>query len=110
MELIRTPLVSRAAALVWDLPRLPRLLPLLVIAIQFTDSKRSNIYNVLWILVFAFATLNILSLVGRRFEPSRSRLNLGEMMAILVVCVSIILLGWEMLYVFHILPIKLEPR
>jgi len=29
---------------------------------------------------------------------------------VLVVGVSIVLLGWEMLYVFHILPIKLEPR
>lgn len=110
MELIRTPLVVRAATLAWNVPRLPRLLPLLVVVLQFTEGKRANIYNILWILVFGFATLNILSLVGRRFEPTRSRLNLGEMMAILVVIVSIVLLSWEMLYVFHILPIKLEPR
>ncbi len=83
---------------------------MLLVVLQFTDGKRGNIYNILWILVFGFATLNILSLVGRRFDPARSRLNLGEMMAILVVFVSIFLLGWEMLYVFHILPIKLEPR
>jgi hypothetical protein len=94
----------------WNVPRLPRVAPLLFLAVQFTEGKRSNVYNILWILVFGFATLNILSLVGRRFEPGRSRLNLGEMMAILVVIVSIFLLGWEMLYVFHILPIKLEPR
>ena len=110
MDLIRTPLVARAATLAWSVPRLPRLLPVLLVALQFADAKRGNIYNILWILVFGFATLNILSLVGRRFEPSRSRLNLGEMMAILVVIVSIFLLSWEMLYVFHILPIKLEPR
>ncbi|HZQ68010.1 MAG TPA: hypothetical protein VFA68_05770 [Terriglobales bacterium] len=110
MALVRTPLLARAATLAWSVPRLPRLLPAFVVALQFADAKRSNIYNVLWILVFAFATLNILSLVGRRFDPARSRLNLGEMVAILVVIVSIFLLGWEMLYVFHILPIKLEPR
>jgi hypothetical protein len=62
------------------------------------------------VLVFGFATLNILSLVGRRFEPSRNRLNFGEMLAILVVVVSFVLLGWEMLYLFHIFPIKLQPR
>ena len=111
MDLIRTPVVARAATLASSVPHLPRpLLPLAVIAFQVIDAKRGNIYNILWILVFGFATLNILSLVGRRFEPSRSRLNLGEMMAILVVIVSIFLLSWEMLYVFHILPIKLEPR
>jgi hypothetical protein len=27
-----------------------------------------------------------------------------------VVLVSIVLLGWEMLYVFHVLPIQLPPR
>ncbi|HVO81164.1 MAG TPA: hypothetical protein VMT28_10560 [Terriglobales bacterium] len=74
------------------------------------DDKRSNAYNILWVLVFGFATLNILSLVTRRFEPSRKTFNFGEMLAILVVVVSFILLGWELLYVFNILPIKLEPR
>ena len=61
--------------------------------------------------MFGFATLNILGLVARRFEPRRGgSLNFGELLAITVVLVSIILLGWEMLYLFHILPIKLEPR
>jgi hypothetical protein len=110
MDLIRTPMVARAATLAFNVPRLPRLLPLLLVAVQFSEGRHASIYNILWILVFGFATLNILSLVGRRFEPTRSRLNLGEMMAILVVIVSIFLLSWEMLYVFHILPIKLEPR
>ena len=74
------------------------------------DDKKGNIYNILWVLVFGFATLNILGLVARRFEPSRKSLNFGEMLAILVVVVSFVLLGWEMLYVFNILPIKLAPR
>ena len=82
--------------------------------LQYSDvfsGKKSNIYNILWALVFGFATLNILGLVARRFEPRRSsNLNFGELLAITVVLVSIILLGWEMLYLFHILPIKLEPR
>ena len=72
--------------------------------------KKGDIYNILWALVFGFATLNILGLVARRFEPSRSRMSFGEVLAITVVIVSVMLLGWEMLYLFHILPIKLTPR
>jgi len=72
-------------------------------------STREQVYNILWALVFGFATLNILSLGARRFEQ-KSGLNFGEVMAILVVLVSVVLLGWEMLYVFHILPIRLGPR
>jgi hypothetical protein len=69
-------------------------------------SSREQVYNILWALVFGFATLNILSLGARRFEQ-KSGLNFGEVLAILVVLVSIVLLGWEMLYVFHVLPIRL---
>ncbi len=76
---------------------------------QYWD-KKSSAYNILWIAVFGFATLNILALVGRRFEPNRSRLSFGETLAIAVVIMSITLLGWEMLYVFHVLPIQLSPR
>ncbi|MFI5102684.1 MAG: hypothetical protein ACHP9V_04845 [Terriglobales bacterium] len=72
-------------------------------------STREEIYNILWALVFGFATLNILSLGARRFEQEKSGLNFGEVLAILVVVVSIVLLGWEMLYLFHILPIRLTP-
>ena len=72
-------------------------------------STRQEIYNILWVLVFGFATLNILSLGARRFEQARG-LNFGEILAVLVVLVSIALLGWEMLYLFHILPIRLTPR
>ncbi|HEX7424358.1 MAG TPA: hypothetical protein VF311_10810 [Terriglobales bacterium] len=73
-------------------------------------STREEIYNVLWVLVFGFATLNILSLGARRFEQDKGGLNFGEILAILVVLVSIVLLGWELLYLFHILPIRLTPR
>ena len=69
-------------------------------------NKKGDVYNILWALVFGFATLNILGLVARRFEPSRNRLNFGETIAILVVVVSIILLGWEMLNLFKIFPIQ----
>jgi hypothetical protein len=73
-------------------------------------STREEIYNILWALVFGFATLNILSLGARRFEEHKTGLNFGEILAVLVVLVSIVLLSWEMLYLFHILPIRLTPR
>ncbi|HKM46520.1 MAG TPA: hypothetical protein VJX69_02975 [Terriglobales bacterium] len=73
-------------------------------------STRDEIYNILWALVFGFATLNILSLGARHFEQEKSGLSFGEILAILVVLVSLVLLGWEMLYLFHILPIRLTPR
>ena len=73
-------------------------------------SGRTEIYNILWGLVFGFATLNILSLGTRRFEQEKSGLSFGELLAVLVVLVSIVLLASEMLYVFHILPIQLSPR
>ena len=71
--------------------------------------KKGDVYNMLWALVFGFATLNILSLGARRLDPTRSnRLNFGEMLAIMVVIASFFLLGWEMLYLFKVLPIKLR--
>ena len=73
-------------------------------------TTREEIYNILWALVFGFATLNIVSLGARRFEANKSNLNFGEVLAVLIVAVSIILLGWEMLYVFHVFPIRLAPR
>jgi hypothetical protein len=72
-------------------------------------SRRGDVYNILWVLVFGFATLNILGLVARKFEPERSRMSFGESLAIMVVVISVALLGWEMLYFFKILPIKLKP-
>jgi hypothetical protein len=73
-------------------------------------TTRDEVYNILWALVFGFATLNILSLGARRFESHKGGLNFGETLAILIVVVSIILLSWEMLYLFHVLPIRLTPR
>jgi ABC-type Mn2+/Zn2+ transport system permease subunit len=80
---------------------------------QFSErsaGKRDNVYNILWVLVFGFATINILALVARRFEPRRSSLQFGEMLAITVTVVSVVLLGWEMLSIFHIFPIRLQPH
>ena len=83
--------------------------PLLIFVFQYFD-KKGDIFNILWALVFGFATLNILGLVTRRFEPGRNRLNFGETIAIMVVVVSVFLLGWGMLYLFKVFPIKLGPR
>jgi hypothetical protein len=76
-------------------------------AMLLLRSSRDEIYNILWALVFGFATLNILSLGARRFEEQKTGMNFGEILAILVVLVSVVLLGWELLYLFHILPIRL---
>jgi hypothetical protein len=71
-------------------------------------NRRNDVYNILWAVVFGFATLNILSLAARRFEPNRRGLTFGELMAVLIVLLSIFLLGWELLSVFRIFPLKLE--
>jgi hypothetical protein len=113
MALHLTTTLARAANHLRALRTIVSLPWFLALFLQYQDdwtSKRGNVYNILWVLVFGFATLNILGLVARRLEPRRSNMNLGEMVAILVVGVSIFLLGWEMLYVFHVLPIKLNPR
>lgn len=78
-------------------------------AMMLVRSRQEEVYNILWALVFGFATLNILSLGARRFEQEKAGLSFGEMLAILVVLVSIILLGWEMLYFFHVLPFRVTP-
>ena len=78
--------------------------------IVFRGPRRQDVYNILWVLVFGFATLNILGLVARRLEPRRSNLQFGEMLAITVTVVSVVLLGWEMLSIFHIFPIKIQPH
>jgi len=69
---------------------------------------RQDIYNVLWAVVFGFATLNILSLAARRFEPGRRGLSFGELLAVMVVLISVLLLTWEMLNLFHIFPIQIR--
>ena len=74
----------------------------------FESSKKGDAYNLLWALVFGFATLNILSLVAKRFEPHPNRMSFGEILAVMTVLVAVFLLGWEMLYLFKILPIRLS--
>ena len=77
-----------------------------IAAIEY--GARQDLYNILWAVVFGFATLNILGLASRRMEPGRRRLSFGEMMAVMVVLLSIVLLGWELLSLLHIFPIKLR--
>jgi hypothetical protein len=70
----------------------------------------SRFYDLLWAAVYGFATLNILGLVARRFEPGRSAMTFGEMLAIGTAVISVLMLGWELLFLFNVLPIRLEPR
>jgi hypothetical protein len=78
-----------------------------ILFLERNSARRNDIYNILWAVVFGFATLNILSLAARRFEPNRRGLSFGELMAVLIVLLSIFLLGWELLSVFRIFPLKL---
>jgi len=73
-------------------------------------NAREDVFSILWALVFGFATLNILSLGARHFDSNRRGLTFGECLAILVVILSLLLLGWEMLYFFKVLPIRLPAR
>ena len=79
----------------------------LLALVLFESSKKGDAYNLLWAVVFGFATLNILSLVAKRFEPNPNRMSFGEVLAVMTVVAAVILLGWEMLYLFKILPIRL---
>lgn len=79
-------------------------------ALLLWRSAQDEIYDILWALVFAFATINILGLGVRHLDPNRRGLSMGETLAIVVVVVSVLLLSWEMLYLFHILPFRLRPR
>jgi glucan phosphoethanolaminetransferase (alkaline phosphatase superfamily) len=88
--------------------RLQSALVAVAMLLQRHSSRRNDLYNILWAVVFGFATLNILSLAARRFEPNRRGMTFGELMAVLIVLLSIFLLGWELLSVFRIFPIKLQ--
>lgn len=79
-----------------------------VAAAALYRGSRQDVYNILWAVVFGFATLNILGLASRRMEPAKRGLSFGELMAVMVVLVSVFLLGWEMMSLFHIFPIKLR--
>ena len=99
---------TRAAMAVYVIARVyTAMLFGMAVAVLYRAS-RQELYNILWAVVFGFATLNILSLATRRMEPGRRRMTFGEFLAVMVVVVSVFLLGWEMLNVFHIFPIKLK--
>jgi hypothetical protein len=97
---------TRAALAVYPVARAQVAVVLSVAATLVYRGSRQNIYNILWAVVFGFATLNILSLAARRFEPGRRGLTFGELMAVSVVLLSVFLLGWEMLGMFHVFPLK----
>jgi hypothetical protein len=103
-----TSTISWIGALVPWARRAPHLQGLLVFILLQFSNKKSDVFNILWVLVFGFATLNILSLVARRFEPQRNRLSFGETLAIGVVLMSVVLLAWELLTIWKIFPIKLH--
>jgi hypothetical protein len=100
--------LARGAISLWHLWRAQSALFAGVVLLARHSSRRDDVYNILWAVVFGFATLNILSLAARRFEPNRRGLTFGELMAVMVVLLSIFLLGWELLSVFHIFPVKLH--
>jgi hypothetical protein len=98
---------TRAAVFMYALARSGAAVLVGVAAAFFYRGTLQNVYNILWAVVFGFATLNILSLTARRFEPGRRGLTFGELLAVMVVILSIFLLGWEMLTLFHVFPIRL---
>ena len=99
---------KQAAFSVYNFVRVQSAVVAMLVFFARQGSRRNDVYNLLWAVVFGFATLNILSLAARRFEPNRRGLTFGELMAVLIVLLSIFLLGWELLGVFHIFPIKLQ--
>ena len=100
---------TRAAVAVFAVARVRAALAFgLAAAMLVRAPRRSDIYNILWAVVFGFATLNIMSLAARRFEPTRRGLSFGEVLAVMVVLISVVLLGWEMLNLFHIFPLQIR--
>jgi len=100
---------TRVAVVVYPIARAYTTTVLAVAAsVLYRGPRRQDVYNILWAVVFGFATLNILSLAARRYEPTRRGLTFGELMAVMVVLISILLLGWELLNLFHIFPIQLR--
>src|SRR5438132_11592979 len=79
--------------------------PAIAVFLQYSE-KKNNLYTILWALVFGFATLNILGLVTRRFEPSRTRLSFGETLAIVVVAFAAFHSDWRMRNWLKSLPTK----
>jgi hypothetical protein len=67
-----------------------------------------NLFNILIALVCGFTSLNILNLLTKPAQPVRG-LTFGEMLAVTGAVVSLLLLGVEMLRLYHVFPIKLQP-
>lgn len=99
---------TRAALAFYRVARVYSAMLLGVAVTWLYRGSREDVYNILWAVVFGFATLNILGLAARRLEPTRRGLSFGELMAVMVVLLSVFLLGWEMLNLFHVFPIKLK--
>jgi|HubBroStandDraft_6_1064221.scaffolds.fasta_scaffold128907_3 hypothetical protein len=68
-----------------------------------------NLFNILIALICGFASLNIINLITRPAKPIRG-LTFGEMLAVTGAVVALLLLGAEMLHIYHVFPIKLQPR
>jgi hypothetical protein len=99
---------TRAALTAYPVARVFAAVYFGVVTTLFYRGARQDVYNILWAVVFGFATLNIISLAARRLEPTRRGLTFGELMAVMVVLLAMFMLGWEMLSTFHIFPIKLK--
>lgn len=99
---------TRAVMVVYPAVRAYAAVAFGIVAAALYRGSRQDVYNILWAVVFGFATLNILGLAARRMEPAKRGLSFGELMAVMVVLVSVVLLGWEMMNLFHILPIKVR--
>lgn len=98
---------TRAALTLYPVVRMSASMLFSVAMTVFYRSARDNAYNMLWAVLFGFATLNILGLAARRMEPRRG-LSFGEVMAVMTVIFAIVLLAWEIISLFHIFPIKLR--
>jgi hypothetical protein len=67
-----------------------------------------NLFNILIALVFGFTSLNILHLLTRPAQPVRG-LSFNEMLAVTGAVISLLLLAADMLHIYHVFPIKLQP-
>ena len=98
---------TRAALVLYPVARLHTGMFFAIFMAVFFRAARQNAYNMLWGLLFGFATLNILGLAARRMEPRRG-LSFGEVLAVMTVLLAMFLLVWEMLHLFHVFPLKLK--
>ncbi len=83
-------------------------MPLVYLQSLVLAEGSSNLFNILIALVCGFTSLNILNLLTRPVQPVRG-FTFGEILAITGAVVSLLLLGAEMLHVYHVFPIKLQP-